>query len=71
MATSAWAKWSAGDRTITAREARDVFRMDLYAVARMRDIKVARLMSMFDEQSDLGPFIRAMANAVSSHEEKQ
>jgi hypothetical protein len=70
-ATTAWAKWSSGDNAITAREARDVFRMDLYAVARMRDIKVARLMSMFDEQSDLGPFIRAMANAVSSHEEKQ
>jgi len=71
MATTAWAKWSAGDRTITAREARDVFRMDLYAVARMRDIKVARLKSMFDDHPDLGPFIRAIANAVINDEEKR
>ena len=71
MATPAWQKWLAGDQAVTAREAREVFRIDHYAVGRMRDIKVARLRSTFDEHPEIGPFIRAMAEAVINREEKQ
>lgn len=71
MATNAWAKWLAGDKATTEREARDVFRIDLYADTRMRDIKVARLRSMFDDHPDLGPFIRETASALINHEEQK
>ena len=71
MATTAWVKWLAGDKATTEREARDVFRIDLYADTRMRDIKVARLRSMFDDHPDLGPFIRETGNALINHEEQK
>lgn len=65
MTTTAWARWDAGERDITPREAQEVFRIDSYALGRTRDLKMARLQEMFEADPELGPFIRALVPILS------
>lgn len=60
----AWEQWLAGERDIGGREAEAVFRIDDYAVGRTRDLKVARLRELFEDDPEVGPFIDSMAAIV-------
>lgn len=68
VVTNAWKQWSQGHRDILERDAEEVFRIDNYAVGRTRDMKVARLHKMFDDDPELGPFIAAVAEIVERKE---
>lgn len=64
LGTKAWAQWIEGIEDIPIRDAEAVFRIDDYAVGRTRDLKVARLRELFEHDSELGPFIAAVAVLV-------
>lgn len=59
--TNAWALWLAGNHEIPEREAEAVFRIDDYAVGRTRDLKIARMRDLFEDDPEVGPFIVAVA----------
>ena len=64
LSTSAWQLWSKGALDVPLREAQDVFRIDSYAVGRLRDIKVNRLLALFVDDAELIAFLKAMANRI-------
>lgn len=68
--TPAWLKWASGTReAITEREAAEVFRIDTYAVGRTRDLKVARLHEMFQEDRELSEFVAGVATIIERKDE--
>lgn len=69
LATDAWVRWVDGDRNPPPKEAAEVFRIDSYAVGQLRETKITRLRSLFDEDDELGPFIARMSEIVSTSEE--
>lgn len=56
----AWKQWKSGDG-ITAKAALQLFRIDDYADAKMRDIKIARLRALVTEDRDATKFVEAAA----------
>lgn len=62
--TPAWELWESGERGIPMREAEAVFRIDNYAIGRTRDLKIARLRGLFEEDPEVAPFITAVAAIV-------
>lgn len=61
LRTAAWAHWLEGDRALSAAAASEVFRLDSYAVGRLRATKVTRLLSMFQDDQELLPFLQQAA----------
>lgn len=68
LTTRAWKQWSTGDQDILERDAEEVFRIDNYAIGRTRDMKIARMRNLFDDNPELGPFIAALAGIVERKE---
>lgn len=64
LGTRAWSLWSQGRSEIAKREAEEVFRIDSYAVGRMRTLKVARLCSLFEGDAEVSQFLEQMATIV-------
>jgi hypothetical protein len=64
LSTTAWRHWSTGTHDVPLREAKDVFRIDSYAVGRLRDLKVNRVLAMFADDAELMPFLEAMAKRI-------
>ncbi len=62
--TQAWNRWAAGDVDISLPEAREVFRIDSYATGRMRDLKINRLELLFDDDTEIGEFLRAVCSVL-------
>lgn len=67
--TRAWAQWS-NDEAVSARDAAEVFRIDSYAVGRMRSLKITRLKSLFAEDEVILPFLSSMEQIIQSSEPK-
>ena len=65
LRTKAWEAWSSGRRDVSVRDAEDVFRIDAYAVGRMRSLKITRLRSLFDEADQIQEFLTQMSNIVA------
>lgn len=65
VASAAWRKWSSERDTVSKREAEDVFRIDTYALGRIRDLKIGRLREMFQADAELSEFIQGMARVVA------
>lgn len=57
LSSRAWASWSKGDQTIATRDAAEVFRIDSYAVGRMRSLKITRLSELFANDAEVMPFL--------------
>lgn len=68
LATPAWSQWRVDPTTVKPRQADDVFRIDTYAVGRIRDLKVNRLRELFDTDAEVKPFLEAMAAIVAATE---
>jgi len=68
QSTSAWDRWTHGEREIPRRDAAEVFRIDSYADQRLRNLKVARSRALFDEDPEVGPFLLHMAEIVGREE---
>jgi hypothetical protein len=61
LRTKAWEAWIAGNRDISVRDAWDVFRIDSYAVGRMRSLKITRLRGLFDETDPVHEFLKHLS----------
>ena len=68
LGTSAWRSWQEQREAITEREARDVFRIDDYSVGRMRHMKVTRLASLFEGDSEIEPFLSYLATILAERD---
>ena len=64
----AWKHWVGRNQGPTAREAAEVFRIDSYAVGPIREKKITRLLSMFDEDQEIAPFLNRMAQLLTQSE---
>ena len=64
--TIAWQRWNQGETNISEREASEVFRIDSYAVGRIRESKITRLATLLGDDPHLEPFIAKMAEIVRS-----
>lgn len=71
LSTLAWAEWHSETGDVTIRHAGDVFRIDTYAVGRIRDLKVNRLLELFDDDPDVKPFLEAMAAIIAAEGDKK
>ena len=65
LRTKAWEMWSSGNRDVSVRDAEDVFRIDAYAVGRMRNLKITRLRALFDEADQVQEFLKEMSSIIS------
>lgn len=63
LLSTAWKTWNK-DKPISIRDARNLFRIDEYATGKMLEIKIVRLLSLFEENKEIGPFVREAANLV-------
>lgn len=63
----AWEQWKSGNG-ITAKAALQLFRIDDYADAKMRDIKIARLRALVTEDRDATKFVEAAAKIALGEE---
>jgi hypothetical protein len=59
----AWEQWKSGER-ITANAALQLFRIDDYADAKMRDTKIARLRALVADDLDATKFLEAAAKVA-------
>ncbi len=71
LATTAWTVWHEEPSSVNHRQASDVFRIDTYAVGRIRDLKVNRLLELFDDDPELKAFLKAMAARIAAEEDRQ
>lgn len=67
--TQAWSRWTRRQQ-ISSREAAEVFRIDVYAQGRIRDLKVGRVRDMFEDDPEIGPFVVDLAVMIESRGEK-
>ena len=68
LASSAWARWTSGNRRITPAEARELFRVDSYSDETLRQSKVTRLHGLFIEDPDIAEFLDVAAKFLGVNE---
>jgi len=64
LSLPAWERWARGDRVVVSEEAREVFRIDSYATASVREAKITRLRTMFIEDEEISSFLAGLCEAV-------
>lgn len=68
FSSAAWKSWSE-QKTISLRDARNLFRIDEYATSKILDNKVVRLRSQFEDDERISPFIREAAELILGSKE--
>jgi hypothetical protein len=63
LSSAAWNSWTE-QKTISLRDARNLFRIDEYATSKMLDNKIVRLRSQFEDDELIGPFIRRAVELI-------
>lgn len=69
LTSEAWGNWNNGQGQLTDRDAREVFRVDSYTDASMREQKVVRLVELFREDKEVLLFLNALADELSDGHE--
>ncbi len=69
ISSDAWSRWQRGERSFVLREAEALFRIDSYAVGRLRLLKTQRLLALFESDDELRPFLDQAAAAVAVAEQ--
>jgi hypothetical protein len=67
MSTNAWARWKSGDQEVPLREAAEVFRIDTYAVGRIRSSKITRLRALFGDDPEVSGFLAHLTSILDAH----
>lgn len=68
LSLAAWKRWSEGDRSVVLTEAREVFRLDSYSIASVRETKLTRLRAMFGDDPELSPFLARLSDEIDKQE---
>ena len=64
LASAVWADWKAGLRSISTRDAEAIFRIDSYAVGRLRTQKIERIRSLFENDKDVMSFVEYLTRLI-------
>ncbi len=64
LAMPAWSRWANGDRSVLIDEAREVFRIDSYSTASVREAKMTRMRAMFGEDEQISEFLAGLSKAI-------
>lgn len=67
--TAAWMQWADGVRTLTPAAAAEVFRVDSYVTGQLRETKVTRLLSLFQDDKGVLPFLQCAAQVLRENGE--
>ena len=65
-ASRAWKTWLHGNHEISATEARELYRIDGYAVGNLRETKITRLLALFQDDEEIKPFLEQLARLIKS-----
>jgi hypothetical protein len=65
----AWARWSQGDKSVILAEAREVFRIDSYSTASVREAKLTRLRAMLEDDQELSSFLTHLSDEIDKEED--
>ena len=57
MQSGAWQSWTEG-KPLSVRDTQMLFRIDGYSTGKMLDIKIVRLQSLFEDDPEIGQFLR-------------
>lgn len=68
LSLSAWKRWLGGERSVILSEAREVFRLDSYATASVRESKLTRLKAMFADDEELSQFLSQLSDEIDEEE---
>ena len=66
--SEAWQLWSAGNKTVTPIQAKQIFRIDSYTKADMLRLKVDRLLNLFGDNKQITAFLTEMSQLVQRGE---
>jgi hypothetical protein len=64
VAMPAWSRWADGDRSVVTDEAREVFRIDSYSTASVREAKITRMRAMFSDDEQISAFLAGLSEAI-------
>lgn len=64
VSTAAWDRWTRGERELSHKEVSEVFRIDSYAIGRLRESKITRLRSLFEEDEKIALFLAHAAELL-------
>jgi hypothetical protein len=64
LGLAAWLRWSKGDKSVVLAEAQEVFRIDSYSTASVREAKLTRLRSMFEDEAELSSFLTHLSDEI-------
>ena len=67
-ATSAWQRWTGGQKDIPIRDVAEVFRIDSYSTGRLRDLKINRLHTLFKNDAEMLSFIETLAGIIQEYD---
>jgi hypothetical protein len=68
LASEAWRLWVEGETDIPLRLAAEVYRIDSYAVGRIKHLKLARLRDLFAEDPEIAAFLNKMSEILEAIE---
>lgn len=68
QSTAAWKLWSEGERKIPQLILKEVFRIDSYAKGDLREAKITRVLSLFDDDAELKPFLDHISRDLTGEE---
>lgn len=64
LSMPAWTHWAAGDQSVAVDEAREIFRIDSYSTASVREAKMTRMRAMFSEDEQISAFLARLSQAI-------
>lgn len=64
----AWTRWAQGERSVVLSDAHEVFRLDSYATASVRESKLTRLKAMFADDEELSQFLAHLSAEIDKEE---
>jgi hypothetical protein len=64
LSMPAWTRWATGDRSVAVDEAREIFRIDSYSTASVREAKMTRMRAMFSDDEQISVFLAGLSQAI-------
>jgi len=70
QATDAWRLWNVDNKTVTAAQAKQVFRIDSYTKPNMLSLKIDRLLNLFSDNKEITEFLSEMSQLLRRSEKQ-
>lgn len=64
----AWNRWANGDKSVVLAEAHEVYRLDSYSTASVREAKLTRLRAMFGDDPELSSFLARLSDEIDKED---